>query len=80
MKIQQNKHHEAIQCSFRYGPVFGGCDIAIVNNANTMGNFSDLGRTYSHPQYAFETDEARTFLAGWYQFQLDEIEVFQKEE
>jgi hypothetical protein len=38
-----------------------------------------LGHAYSHPQYAYGTNEAETFLAGSHFFQLDEIEVYQKE-
>jgi hypothetical protein len=38
-----------------------------------------LGCNYKHPQYAKGTDEAKTFLAGSCHFQLNEIEVFQKE-
>jgi hypothetical protein len=44
-----------------------------------MNSRSNLGFTYSHPQYEYGTNEAQTFLAGSYQFQLDEIEVYQKE-
>jgi hypothetical protein len=32
-----------------------------------------------HPQYEEETSEAETFLAGSHEFQLDEIEVYEKE-
>ncbi len=39
-----------------------------------------LGNTYSQPQYAYITNEAQKFLAGSQEFQLDEIEVYQKEE
>jgi hypothetical protein len=68
-----------ICCDPRYGPTFG-CDIRIANNANiTMNSFSNLGDCYSHPQYAYGTNEAKTFLAGSFRFQLDEIEVYQKE-
>jgi hypothetical protein len=38
-----------------------------------------LGWTYKHPQYAYGTNEAQSFLAGSFNFQLDEIEVYQKE-
>jgi hypothetical protein len=41
-----------------------------------------LGYSYKHPQYAWGTNEAtneKTFLAGSFWFQLDEIEVYQKE-
>jgi hypothetical protein len=44
-----------------------------------MIGLSNLGFTYKHPQYSKVTDEAKTFLAGSFWFQLDEIEVFEKE-
>jgi len=43
-----------------------------------LDSYSNLSNTYSHPQYAIDTNEAMTFLGGSYLFQLDEIEVFQK--
>jgi hypothetical protein len=65
---------------FSRGLLFGN-DIIIADNANTtMGSVSNLGVSYSHPQYAFGTDEAKSFLAGSRQFQLNEIEVYQKTE
>jgi hypothetical protein len=49
-------------------------------NANTTTRSeSNLGSCYKHPQYEYVTDEAFTFLTGSDEFQLDEIEVFQKE-
>jgi len=81
MKIDPNQHQHAIQCSLSSGPIFGGCDIAIDNNANTtMDSYSQLGFFYKHPQYTKGTNEAKTFLAGSHKFRLDEIEVFQKKE
>jgi hypothetical protein len=44
-----------------------------------MDNNSDLGFSYKHPQYAQGTNKAETFLAGSHEFQLDEIEIYQKE-
>ena len=44
-----------------------------------MDSCSCLGGTYKHPQYAQGTNEAETFLAGSFNFQLDEIEVYRKE-
>jgi hypothetical protein len=44
-----------------------------------MDSHSNLSHTYSHPQYAYGTDEANSFLAGSHKFQLDEIEVYHKE-
>jgi hypothetical protein len=79
MKIDPNKHKYAIYCYPFCGPIFGN-DIFIVNNANTtMDCSSYLGYNYSHPQYEEGTNESKSFLAGSYQFQLDEIKVYQKE-
>ena len=82
MKVDPDKHQRAIYFHSRYGPIFGGGhDIRIVNNANTTwsDSCSFLGESYKHPQYAFGTNEAKTFLAGSFNFQLDEIEVYKKE-
>ncbi len=81
MQVDPNQHQYAIQCNLSSGPIFGWGDIAIADNANTtMDSFSNLGDCYSHPQYVLGTNEAESFLAGSYKFQLDEIEVYQKEE
>ncbi len=82
MKVDPNDHEYAIFCYSKFGPIFGGGhDIHIANNANpTMIRYSKLCFSYKHPQYEFETNEADTFLAGSYEFQLDEIEVFAKKE
>ena len=80
MKIDPNRHKYAIYCHFQYVPTFG-FSINVVNNANThTRSFSDLGSVYKHSQYAHGTKEASTFLAGSFEFQLDEIEVFAKKE
>jgi len=79
MKVNPRRHEYAIRCHSSFGPTFAG-DIHVANKANiTMGSYSNLGRSYRHPQYAYETDEAQTFLAGSNRFQLDEIEVYEKE-
>ncbi len=79
IKVKSSQHKYAIFCDPRYGPTFG-CDIIIENNANTtMDSRSNLGDCYSHPQYAYGTNEAEKFLAGSHEFQLDEIEVYEKE-
>jgi hypothetical protein len=81
MKIDPNRHEYGIVCDSECGPTFGGGhDICINNNANTrMDSWSNLGRSYIHPQYAYRSNEAETFLAGSFNFQLDEIEIYQKE-
>jgi hypothetical protein len=81
MKVNPNKHQRAIGCHSECGPTFGdGYDIRIANNANiTKDSHSELGSSYLHPEYAQGTIEALRFLAGSHTFQLDEIEVYQKE-
>jgi hypothetical protein len=80
MRINPNHTDMAIYCDDGYGPTFGdGRDIKIANNANTtMKSYSKLGSIYQHPQYAFDSNEADTFLAGSHKFQLHEIEVYHR--
>jgi hypothetical protein len=80
MKICSHRCHSAIFCSSSYGPTFGGAsDIYIANNANeNLLSCSNLGDSFRHPRYASFSNEAKTFLAGSYYFQLSEIEVFQR--
>ena len=78
MKINSSQHQQAIYCYSGYGPSFGNDDICIKSNSNTnTDSYSNLGGTYTHPKYAYGTNEAQSFLAGSYRFQLSEIEVFQ---
>jgi hypothetical protein len=78
-KIDPNENEYAIICDFEYGPTFGS-DIKIDNNANSsINSSSNLEKSYRHPQYSFGTKEASIFMAGSYEFQLDQIEVYQKE-
>lgn len=71
----------AISGNSSFGPTFGGgLDIYIADKSNiNLSNYSNLGFTYKHPQYAYGSNEAKIFLAGAYNFQTSEIEVFQKE-
>jgi hypothetical protein len=79
MEIDPDEHEYAIRCDSIFGPIFGN-DIQIANNANTtMKSRSNLGFSYEHPQYRCGSNEASTFLAGSNPFQLDEIEVYEKE-
>jgi hypothetical protein len=80
LKIDPNRPQSAIYCNSSCGPSFGGgYDIFISDYANTtIKSRSGLGSSYKHTQYTFGTNRAKTFLAGSYKFQLDEIEVFKK--
>ena len=61
------------------GPTFGGGhDIYIVGYAssNTISS-SNLGYTYSPPSgHSYGSSFAKSFLAGSYRYQPDEVEVF----
>jgi hypothetical protein len=74
----------------RFMPVFGGNifssysditygDIFLSSNPNkNFKSCSRLGKNYKHPEYAFESNEAKCFLAGSSEFQVSEIEIFTK--
>ena len=76
MEINPNNHKQAVYCYSNYGPSFGCSDIHITNNADYCNSYSNLGSTYLHYQHAYESDEARSFLAGSKFFQLSEIEIY----
>jgi len=83
-KMITTNANKSIACRAEYGPIFGGYqnidDIIIADNANLNEySRSELGYTYKHPQYAHGKNEAKTFLAGSNPFQLEEIEVYQKQ-
>jgi hypothetical protein len=69
-----------IYCQNGYGPTFGiGYDLCIANQSNTnLNSYSSLGSSYTHPDYAYGSIEAKSFLAGFYTFQVSEIEVYTK--
>ena len=71
----------AIYANKTYGLSFGcGDDLHICNNSNiSNGSYSNLGKIYKHPNYANGSDEAKSFLAGSYNFLTTEIEVYTKE-
>ena len=78
-KISSNGQN-AIYCKGIYGPTFGtGHDILISSNSNTnSSSFSNFGKTYKHPDYQLGSTEAQSILAGAYNFQTVEIEIYKK--
>ena len=80
LKMKCSKCQHAIYCHNSYGPIFGdGHDFVISDNSNTNTNSpSSLGGSYSHPDYAYGSNEAKSFLAGSYNFKVSEIEVYTK--
>jgi hypothetical protein len=80
LKMKCSQCQYAIYCYNSYGPTFGhGHDFYISDNSNiNTDSYSNLGHSYSHPDYAYGSNEARSFLAGSYNFQVSEIEVYTK--
>jgi hypothetical protein len=70
-----------IFCNSSYGPIFGGGhDLIIADKSNTnSSSYSNLGNSYTHPDYAYGSNEAKSFLAGSHTFQVSEIEVYTKQ-
>ncbi len=70
----------AIYCNSSDGPRFGnsqGHDIAIVSDSNVnQRSWSTFGSSYKHADYQCGTEKAKSILAGSYNFQTLEIEVF----
>ena len=68
----------AIYCHSSNGPTFGGgADIYISSDSNSnQTSFSNFGYDYKHADYQNGTEKANSILAGSYNFQTLEIEVF----
>ena len=80
MIFEQTSNKNYSICSFKdYCPIFGGgSDFLISDDSNDNTNsFSNLGYTYTHPEYPYGSDKAIKILAGSYYFQVEEIELFQ---
>lgn len=72
------KSNRAIYCDANNGPSFGsGLDIYISNNSNAGAeNYSNFSLSYVHPDYAYGSTQAKSILAGSYNFKVSDIEVF----
>ena len=79
LKLKCISSANAIYCDPSYGPRFGGgCDLYLSATHQLNQNGSNLGHSYEHPEYLFQSNEARNFLAGSLVFQTLEIEVYSK--
>ena len=79
IKIKWTQNH-GICCNNANGPTFGAYDLNIADNANiNTTSYSNLSHSYVHPFYANGSNEAKSFLAGSYNFQVSEIEVYTKQ-
>ena len=82
-KVQcSNEGENAIYCDSDYGPCFGADgknlkDILIDSDSNiNKESYCDFGYSYQHPDYEKDSDEAKNILAGSFNFETLEIEVF----
>ena len=79
MKCQEPDKAIGFNCGT--GPIFGGTsgtrDLCIWTNSDeNTKSYSNLGSSYKHPVYLRGSAEAKSFLAGSYNFQTVEIEVY----
>lgn len=74
MKLTGSSNQNGIYCNSSYGPTFGGGhDLHISSNSNCNNkSYSNLGNTYECPPNV----TSATFLAGNYNFYVNELEVF----
>lgn len=79
--IANGQENNAMGSSSNQGPVFGnGNDINISDNSNLPNaNYSNFGKFYNLPDYTYGSEKAQRFLAGFYKFSVEDIEVFKKE-
>ena len=73
---QYSYHWYSTYSCYNVGPTFGGGrDLQV--GRSPYNYYSDLGYTYSPPSgYSYRSSFARSFLAGSYQFNPDEVETF----
>ena len=72
------RSHSIYSCS-SYGPTFGGGHAIYIASYASSSTDSDSnpGYTYSTPSgHSYTSSFTRSFLAGSYKFQPDEVEVF----
>ena len=77
-KLHVKNSGNAIYGNNGYGPTFGGHDIYIANSAGYNTNsYSNLGHSYVQlAGYRYGSSDTRSVLAGSYNFQPHEVEVF----
>lgn len=80
MKMKSTSASNAIYSNPTYGPTFGrGNDFMISDSSNVNSNsYSNLGHSYEFSLYTAGTSSAQSFLAGAYQFKVNELEVYAK--
>jgi hypothetical protein len=76
-----NNGQYSTYCYSSYGPTFGGGhDLYVVSNSNTTtGSYSNFGYNFDSAKvigHAYGSTQAQAFLAGSYNFQTLDIEVY----
>ena len=68
----------SIYCDDSYGPTFGGGHDLYISSGSNADNssYSNLGNSYNFTSAIYGPNQALSFLAGSYNFQTSEIEVF----
>jgi len=80
----KHEHHDNFDRSMYCGPtylvVFGGCDcdFRVVDGCNTIKtSYTNLGFAYRPPpQFAYNSEESKHYLAGEVNFLVEEVELF----
>jgi hypothetical protein len=79
LKIKCIKSEYAFYCGGGH-IYFGDKEIYISDKSNkNTDSETNLGNCYTHPVYAYKSEEAKSFLAGSKYFQVSEIEIFTKQ-
>ena len=80
IKFDSSSGQHSIYCGSSYGATFGNDHaIYISDNSNLNSvSYSNLGGSFKHPEFEYNSNEARTFLAGSFNFKVEEIEVYRK--
>ena len=77
-RLHVKNTERAIYGGSNYGPTFGGLDIYIANSAGSNTNsYTNLGSSYAQVAgYRYSASDTKSLLAGSYNFQPHEVEVF----
>jgi BTB/POZ domain-containing protein KCTD9 len=79
LKVKQDQKQYAIRNQYYLLTTFGnGCDLYTSDGkSHPASNSSNLGRAYELPAgIVYGSNEAKSYLAGSYEFKLKELEVF----
>lgn len=81
IKIECSDPEKAITSHSNSGPTFGdGHEFYISSNSDLkepkLLSCSNVGKTFKHPNFSYNSYDAKTFLTGSFLFQTSEIEIF----